>query len=56
MRLSNHQVGLLLSSIWAQATSQYNMPANYEAMAHSYNLALLCSQSNVSFLWTTSFC
>ncbi|XP_038984178.1 protein SEMI-ROLLED LEAF 2-like isoform X2 [Phoenix dactylifera] len=48
MRLRNHQVGLLLSSIWAQATSQYNMPANYEAMAHSYNLALLFSQSKNS--------
>ncbi|XP_010907682.2 protein SEMI-ROLLED LEAF 2 isoform X2 [Elaeis guineensis] len=48
MRLSNHEVGLLLSSIWAQATSQYNMPANYEAMAHSYNLALLFSQSKNS--------
>lgn len=48
MKLSNHQVGLLLSSIWAQATAQDNMPANYEAMAHTYNLVLFFSQSKSS--------
>ena len=49
MRLSSHQVSLLLSSIWAQATSQENTPTNYEAMAHTYNLALSFSQTKVSF-------
>ncbi|KAH7685032.1 putative transmembrane protein cmp44E protein [Dioscorea alata] len=48
LRLSSHQVGLLLSSIWTQATSQENTPANYEAMAHSYNLTLLFSRSKTS--------
>ncbi|KAJ0972332.1 hypothetical protein J5N97_020291 [Dioscorea zingiberensis] len=48
LRLSSHQVGLLLSSIWTQATSQENIPANYEAMAHSYNLTLLFSRSKTS--------
>ncbi|XP_020093367.1 uncharacterized protein LOC109713618 isoform X2 [Ananas comosus] len=48
MRLSSHQVGLLLSSIWTQALSEDNTPENYEAMAHSYNLALLFSRAKNS--------
>ncbi|GJS76902.1 protein semi-rolled leaf 2 isoform X1 [Tanacetum coccineum] len=40
MRLSGHQVGLVLSSIWIQATSMDNAPTNFEAMAHTYTLAL----------------
>ncbi|MQL74847.1 hypothetical protein Taro_007208 [Colocasia esculenta] len=48
LRLSSHQVNLLLSSIWVQAMSQDNTPANYEAMAHSYRLTLLFSQSKAS--------
>ncbi|KAJ6834357.1 uncharacterized protein M6B38_335440 [Iris pallida] len=48
MRLSSHQLGLLLSSIWAQATSMENSPANYEAMAHTCNLALLFSRAKAS--------
>lgn len=42
-RLSSHQVSLLLSSIWVEATSRENFPANYEAMTHSYRLALVFS-------------
>ncbi|KAF8402310.1 hypothetical protein HHK36_013264 [Tetracentron sinense] len=48
LRLSSHQVGLLLSSIWVQATSTENTPANFEAMAHTYNLAVFFSQLKVS--------
>ncbi|KAI3704200.1 hypothetical protein L1987_74415 [Smallanthus sonchifolius] len=40
MRLSGHQVSLVLSSIWIQATSMKNSPENFEAMAHTYALAL----------------
>ncbi|XP_077226830.1 ARM repeat superfamily protein [Tasmannia lanceolata] len=47
-RLSSHQVGLLLSSIWTQATSSENTPANFEAMAHTYNLALMFSRAKTS--------
>lgn len=48
IRLSSHQVSLLLSSIWAQATLQDNSPTNYEAMAHTYTLALLSSRTKAS--------
>lgn len=40
-------MSLLLSSIWVQATSAENTPANFEAMAHSYNVALLFTRSKV---------
>lgn len=48
LRLSSHQASLLLSSIWIQATSMDNTPASFEAMAHTYNLALLFSLSKNS--------
>lgn len=48
LRLSSHQVSLLLSSIWVQATSAKNGPANYEAMAHTYSIALLFTRSKTS--------
>ncbi|KAK3034230.1 hypothetical protein RJ639_032810, partial [Escallonia herrerae] len=48
LRLSSHQMSLLLSSIWVQATSTGNTPANFEAMAHTYNLALLFTSSKKS--------
>ncbi|XP_020114977.1 uncharacterized protein LOC109728855 isoform X1 [Ananas comosus] len=44
LRLSNRQITLLLSSIWAQAISPQNTPANYEAIAHTYSLILLFSR------------
>ncbi|KAJ0781265.1 hypothetical protein HanPI659440_Chr06g0247331 [Helianthus annuus] len=40
MRLSGHQASLVLSSIWYQVTSMQNSPENFEAMAHTYTLAL----------------
>lgn len=48
LRLSSHQVNLLLSSIWVQATSAENTPANFEAMAHTYNIALMFTRSKTS--------
>ncbi|KAJ6991661.1 hypothetical protein NC653_019740 [Populus alba x Populus x berolinensis] len=48
LRLSSHQVSLLLSSIWVQATSAENMPANFEAMGHTYNIALLFTRSKIT--------
>ncbi|XLT49825.1 hypothetical protein HN873_042429, partial [Arachis hypogaea] len=45
LRLSSHQVSLLLSSIWVQATSVENSPANFEAMAHTFSISLLFTRS-----------
>ncbi|XP_061369569.1 protein SEMI-ROLLED LEAF 2-like [Gastrolobium bilobum] len=49
LRLCSHQIDLLLSSIWAQSISTENMPANYEAIAHTYSLMLLFSRAKNSF-------
>ncbi|KAL0865430.1 hypothetical protein Bca101_044548 [Brassica carinata] len=43
LRLSSHQVNMLLSSLWIQATSTENTPANFVAMASTYNITLLFS-------------
>lgn len=48
LRLSSHQITLLLSSIWAQSISPANMPENYEAIAHTYSLVLLFSRAKNS--------
>ncbi|GAB2217925.1 hypothetical protein Droror1_Dr00001139 [Drosera rotundifolia] len=40
LRLSGHQISLLLSSIWVQALSTENNPANLIAIAHTYNIVL----------------
>lgn len=48
LRLSGHQMALLLSSLWAQATSPENTPANFEAIGNTYNLALLFSRVKTS--------
>ncbi|XP_042379653.1 protein SEMI-ROLLED LEAF 2-like isoform X2 [Zingiber officinale] len=48
MRLSSHQLGLLLSSIWVQAISPENVPANFEALAHTCSLILLVSRTKNS--------
>lgn len=49
LRLSSHQITLLLSSIWAQSVSAENMPENYEAIAHTYSLILLFSRAKTSY-------
>ncbi|KAL2332211.1 hypothetical protein Fmac_019792 [Flemingia macrophylla] len=56
LRLSSHQVSLLLSSIWVQATSVENGPANYEAMAHTYSIAFLFTRSKASSYMTLVRC
>ncbi|OVA04592.1 hypothetical protein BVC80_1713g22 [Macleaya cordata] len=48
LRLSSHQVDLLLSLIWVQATSTENTPSNFEAISHTFNLVLSFSQSKTS--------
>ncbi|XP_071720584.1 protein SEMI-ROLLED LEAF 2 [Rutidosis leptorrhynchoides] len=48
LRLSSHQISLLLSSIWAQSISPENLPGNYEAIAHTYSLVLLFSRAKNS--------
>ncbi|KAH9301851.1 hypothetical protein KI387_013434, partial [Taxus chinensis] len=44
LRLSGHQMALLLSSLFTQAISPENTPANFEAVANTYSLALLFSR------------
>lgn len=51
LRLSSHHVSLLLSSIWAQATFRENTPSNFEAMAHTYSIALLLTRTKVRFFF-----
>lgn len=48
LRLSSHQISLLLSSIWSQSTSSENTPESYEAIAHTYSLVLLFSRGKNS--------
>lgn len=48
MKLNDHQIVLLLSSIWSQASLDDNLPANFEAMGLVYSIALLCSKSKSS--------
>lgn len=47
LRLSSHQINLLLSSIWAQSVSPENLPEDYVAIAHTYCLMLLFSRAKV---------
>ncbi|XP_060185208.1 protein SEMI-ROLLED LEAF 2 isoform X2 [Lycium barbarum] len=49
LRLSSHQITLLLSSLWAQSISPANMPENYEAIAHTFSLVLLFSRGKNSY-------
>ncbi|KAL6505973.1 hypothetical protein OROHE_022692 [Orobanche hederae] len=49
LRLSSHQISLLLSSIWAQSISPTNTPENYVAIAHTYSLVLLFSRAKNSY-------
>ncbi|KAG9133755.1 hypothetical protein Leryth_018449 [Lithospermum erythrorhizon] len=50
LRLSSHQITVLLSSIWTQSVSPANMPENYEAIAHTYSLILIFSRAKNSKL------
>ncbi|KAI5389399.1 protein SEMI-ROLLED LEAF 2 isoform X2 [Lathyrus oleraceus] len=48
IRLSTHQITLLLSSIWVQSIYPLNTPGNFEAIAHTYSLVLLVARSKNS--------
>ncbi|KAF8103997.1 hypothetical protein N665_0181s0019 [Sinapis alba] len=48
LRLSSHQVNMLLTSLWIQATSTENTPANLEAMASTFNTTILFSLAKKS--------
>ncbi|CAJ2655191.1 unnamed protein product [Trifolium pratense] len=48
IRLSSHQITLLLSSIWVQSVYPLNTPENFEAIAHTYSLVLLVARSKNS--------
>ncbi|XP_075100155.1 protein SEMI-ROLLED LEAF 2 isoform X2 [Nicotiana tabacum] len=48
LRLSSHQMSLLLSSIWVQATLNDNTPSNFDAIAHTYKIVLLFTRSKNS--------
>ncbi|KAB2631306.1 hypothetical protein D8674_008825 [Pyrus ussuriensis x Pyrus communis] len=48
LRLSSHQITLLLLSIWVQSISPGNMPENYEAIAHTHSLVVLFSRAKNS--------
>ncbi|MCD9645182.1 membrane anchoring protein efr3a [Datura stramonium] len=48
LKLKIRQISLLLSSLWVQAISPANTPENYEAIAHTYSLVVLFSQTKKS--------
>ncbi|XP_045833376.1 uncharacterized protein LOC123924505 isoform X2 [Trifolium pratense] len=48
IRLSSHQITLLLSSIWVQSVYPLNTLENFEAIAHTYNLVLLVARNKNS--------
>ncbi|CAN4110349.1 unnamed protein product [Withania somnifera] len=48
LKLKTRQISLLLSSLWVQAISPSNTPENYEAIAHTYSLVVLFSQTKKS--------
>ncbi|GJM92300.1 hypothetical protein PR202_ga08761 [Eleusine coracana subsp. coracana] len=59
MKLNNNQIVLLLSSIWSQAFLEDNSPTNFEAMGHTYSIALLRFDSKTyylidEYLWQSS--
>ncbi|ERN02110.1 uncharacterized protein LOC18430213 [Amborella trichopoda] len=45
VRLSEDQAAQLLCGFWIQANLHDNLPQNYEAIAHSFMLTLLCSRT-----------
>ncbi|KAL6495698.1 hypothetical protein OROGR_030261 [Orobanche gracilis] len=66
LKLKTRQISLLLSSIWVQAISHLNTPANYEAVANTYSLVVLFSRnkniqqefthfSSIKRLWLSSY-
>ncbi|KAL5983535.1 hypothetical protein ACLOJK_017622 [Asimina triloba] len=47
VKLSEDQTAQLLSTFWIQANLPDNLPANFEAISHSYSLTLLSSHLKV---------
>ncbi|XP_047944799.1 protein SEMI-ROLLED LEAF 2-like isoform X5 [Salvia hispanica] len=52
LRLSSHQINLLLTSIWVQSVAPENLPEDYVALAHTYSLMLLFSRAKTSYIDT----
>ncbi|CAK9238619.1 unnamed protein product [Sphagnum jensenii] len=48
VRLAGHQVELLFSTLWLEANMADNWPPSYEAIAHTYSLALIFSRPTSS--------
>ncbi|XP_047338812.1 protein SEMI-ROLLED LEAF 2-like isoform X2 [Impatiens glandulifera] len=48
LKLSTRQINLLISSMWVQAVSPFNLPDNYAAIAHTYSLTVLFARSKHS--------
>ncbi|XP_077218010.1 protein SEMI-ROLLED LEAF 2 isoform X2 [Tasmannia lanceolata] len=48
VKLSEDQTAQLLSAFWRQANLSDNLPANFEAIAHSFSLTLLSSHLKIS--------
>lgn len=49
MKFTEDQIVQLLSSFWIQATLPDNLPSNFEAIAHSFNLTLISLRLKVKF-------
>jgi len=49
VRLAGHQVELLFSTLWLEANMADNWPPSYEAIAHTYSLALIFSRPTVRY-------
>lgn len=52
MKLSEDQMGQLLSAFWIQANLPDNLPSNIEAIAHSFILTLIVLRIKVVYLCT----
>lgn len=52
MKLSEDQMGQLLSAFWIQANLPDNLPSNIEAIAHSFILTLIILRIKVVYLCT----
>lgn len=50
VKLSEDQMAQLLSAFWVQANLPDNLPANFEALAHSFNLTLVSSHVKVNLI------
>lgn len=56
MKFNEEQIALLLSAFWMQANLSDNLPSNFEAIAHSFVLALISSGLKVKYIFEHSTC